>query len=216
MNETAATIKQLSSELHISEQALRQWCKRNEIQKTTKGKVTSYFLSANDVELIRKHYTEQRKQTHNESTSKAQRKESEYLSLLAENEKLKAHITEQNNKIESLRRQLSDTEKKLDEYKHKVSALTEFNNLHHKTIDRLEKENNKLNERLDKAETERAGFLNNISELTIALKAAQALHGMDKQQAAIELKEPAEQATQDQSEPPRKTSLFSKLFRRTK
>lgn len=203
MNETAATIKELSAELHVSEQALRQWCKRNEIQKTTKGKVTSYFLSANDVELIRKHYTEQRKQTHNESTSKAQRKESNSLSLSLENEKLKKQLTE-------LTAQLSDTEKKLDEYKHKVSALTEFNNLHHKTIDRLEKENAKLNERLDKAETERTGFLNSISDLTIALKAAQALHGMDKQQAVIDLKEPAD----DQTEPPRKTSFFSRLFRR--
>lgn len=143
--------------------------------------------------------------------------------LKAENETVKDELTkckellsDRDNTIADLRRQLLESEKKLDEYKHKVSALTEFNNLHHKTIDRLEKENNKLNERLDKAETERAGFLNNISELTIALKAAQALHGMDKQQAVIELKEPAEQATQDQSEPPRKTSLFSRLFRRRK
>jgi DNA-binding transcriptional MerR regulator len=35
MNETAATIKELSAELHVSEQALRQWCKRNEIKKTS-------------------------------------------------------------------------------------------------------------------------------------------------------------------------------------
>jgi len=207
MNETTATIKQLSAELHISEQALRQWCKRNEIQKTTKGKVTSYFLSANDVELIRKHYTEQRKQPHNESESKAQRKESNSLSLSLENEELKKQLAE-------LTAQLSDTEKKLDEYKHKVSALTEFNTIHHRTIDSLEQDKKQLNERLNKAETERESFLNNISELTIALKAAQALHGMDKQQATIDIKEPAEQATQDQSEPPRKTSLFSRLFRR--
>ena len=40
----------------------------------------------------------------------------------------------------------------------------------------------KLNERLDMAET-------NISNLTTALTAAQALHGMDKQQAAIEVKQ---------------------------
>ena len=208
MNETTATIKQLSAELHISEQALRQWCKRNEIQKTTKGKVTSYFLSANDVELIRKHYTEQRKQPHNESESKAQRKESNSLSLSLENEELKKQLAE-------LTAQLSDTEKKLDEYKHKVSALTEFNTIHHRTIDSLEQDKKQLNERLNKAETERESFLNNISELTIALKAAQALHGMDKQQATIDIKEPAEQATQDQSEPPRQ-SLFARLFRRSK
>lgn len=233
MSETAATIKELSAELHVSEQALRQWCKRNEIQKTTKGKVTSYFLSANDVELIRKHYTEQRKQTHNESTSKAQRKESNYVSLLSQTDTLKAQLAERDKQLDELKAQLTEKETKLskqaqtiDELKaelaemnrlqDKVKNLMSFNTLHHKTIDRLEQENKKLNERLDKAEAERESFLNNINELTIALKAAQALHGMDKQQAVIELNEPAEQATQDQSEPPRKTSLFSKLFRRSK
>lgn len=213
MNETTATIKELSAELHISEQALRQWCKRNEIQKTTKGKVTSYFLSANDVELIRKHYTEQRKQTHNESTSKAQRKESEYLSLI---DTLKAQLAERDKQLDELTAQLTEKGKETNRLQLKVNNLSSFNTLHHKTIDRLEQENKKLNERLDKAEAERESFLNNISELTIALKAAQALHGMDKQQATIDIKEPAEQATQDQSEPPRKTSLFSRLFRRSK
>lgn len=119
-------------------------------------------------------------------------------------------ILELSAAIDDLKAENESVKKELTECKRRVSNLTEFNNLHHKTIDRLEKENAKLNERLDKAENERAGFLNNISDLTIALKAAQALHGMDKQQAVIELKEPAP----DQTEPPRKTSLFSRLFRR--
>lgn len=123
-------------------------------------------------------------------------------------------ILELSAAIDDLKAENESVKKELTECKRKVSNLTEFNNLHHKTIDRLEKENAKLNERLDKAETERTGFLNSISDLTIALKAAQALHGMDKQQAVIDLKKPAEQAAQDQTEPPRKTSLFSKLFRR--
>lgn len=216
MNETTATIKQLSAELHISEQALRQWCKRNEIQKTTKGKITSYFLSANDVELIRKHYTTQRKQTHNESASKAQRKESDNVSLLSQIDTLKAQLAERDKKIDELTAQLADKSKELDKLQDKVKNLMSFNTIHHNTIDRLDKENKKLNERLDKAEAERESFLNNISELTIALKAAQALHGMDKQQATIDIKEPAEQATQDQSEQPERKSLFARLFRRSK
>ena len=207
------TVTQLAEELNVNRTTLHRLIQRNNIETLQEGN-KRLIDTASEQAIIQAFKS---KSLHNEtlqSNNKVlQQKVNEQGEQLAE---LRRHITEQNNQIESLRRQLSDTEKKLDEYKHKVSALTEFNNLHHKTIDRLEKENNKLNERLDKAETERAGFLNNISELTIALKAAQALHGMDKQQAAIELKEPAEQATQDQSEPPRKTSLFSKLFRRTK
>lgn len=207
------TVTQLAEELNVNRTTLHRLIQRNNIETLQEGN-KRLIDTASEQAIIQAFKS---KSLHNEtlqSNNKVlQQKVNEQGEQLAD---LQRHITEQNNQIESLRRQLSDTEKKLDEYKHKVSALTEFNNLHHKTIDRLEKENNKLNERLDKAETERAGFLNNISELTIALKAAQALHGMDKQQAAIELKEPAEQATQDQSEPPRKTSLFSKLFRRTK
>jgi len=207
------TVTQLAEELNVNRTTLHRLIQRNNIETLQEGN-KRLIDTASEQAIIQAFKS---KSLHNEtlqSNNKVlQQKVNEQGEQLAD---LRRHITEQNNQIESLRRQLSDTEKKLDEYKHKVSALTEFNNLHHKTIDRLEKENNKLNERLDKAETERAGFLNNISELTIALKAAQALHGMDKQQAAIELKEPAEQATQDQSEPPRKTSLFSKLFRRTK
>ena len=237
MNDTTATIKQLSAELHVSEQALRSWCKRNEIQKTTKGKITSYFLSANDVELIRKHYTEQRKQTHNESESKAQRKENNYVSLLSQTDTLKAQLAERDKQLDELTAQLTDKQTELskqaqtiDELKAelaekdketsrlqlKVNNLSSFNTLHHKTIDRLEQDNKKLNDRLDKAETERESFLNNISELTIALKAAQALHGMDKQQATIELKETTEQVAADQSEQPERKSLFARLFRRSK
>lgn len=176
MNETTATIKQLSAELHVSEQALRQWCKRNEIKKTTKGKVTSYFLSANDVEQIRKHYTTQRKQTHNESESKAQRKENNNVSLLSQ---LRAELAERD-----------------------------------KIIDELRADKQKLNERLDKAEADRTELIEANKELTIALKAAQALHGMDKQQAAIELKEPAEQVKAAEQEPPKKKSWLDRLLRR--
>lgn len=207
------TVTQLAEELNVNRTTLHRLIQRNNIETLQEGN-KRLIDTAGEQAIIQAFKS---KSLHNEtlqSNNKVlQQKVNEQGEQLAD---LRRHITEQNNQIESLRRQLSDTEKKLDEYKHKVSALTEFNNLHHKTIDRLEKENNKLNERLDKAETERAGFLNNISELTIALKAAQALHGMDKQQAVIELNEPAEQATQDQSEPPRKTSLFSRLFHRTK
>ena len=236
MNETAATIKELSAELHISEQALRQWCKRNEIQKTTKGKVTSYFLSANDVELIRKHYTEQRKQTHNESTSKAQRKESEYLSLLSQTDTLKAQLAERDKQLDELKAQLTEKETKLskqaqtiDELKaelaelnrlqEKVKNLLSFNTMHHQTIDRLERENQKLNERLDKAAAEREQL---NAERDMLTKERQTVLAELLKLKPIETKaepaenETAEQVAADQNEQPERKSLFARLFRRSK
>lgn len=90
------TIKELAQELGVSEQALRQWCKRNEIKKTTKGKITSYFLDENTVELIRNHYTAQRKQ----GTTNAQRKSNETLDLL------QAQLAEKDKQISALSAQV--------------------------------------------------------------------------------------------------------------
>ena len=41
------TIKELAQELNVSEQALRLWCKRNEIKKTTKDKLYSHSFFPN-------------------------------------------------------------------------------------------------------------------------------------------------------------------------
>ena len=90
------TIKELAQELGVSEQALRQWCKRNEIKKTTKGKVTSYFLDENTVELIRNHYTAQRKQ----GATNTQRKSNETLDLL------QAQLAEKDKQISALSAQV--------------------------------------------------------------------------------------------------------------
>ena len=38
------TIKELAQELNVSEQALRSWCKRNEIKKTSYT-LTTFFLT---------------------------------------------------------------------------------------------------------------------------------------------------------------------------
>lgn len=129
--------------------------------------------------------------------------------LKAESETVKGELTKCNNTIADLRRQLSDKDKEiseLDKLQEKVKNLMSFNTMHHKTIDGLEQDKKKLNERLDTAE-------NTISNLTTALQAAQALHGIDKAPKTIEVKE---EPAADQTEPPRKTSLFSRLFRRNK
>lgn len=107
----------------------------------------------------------------------------------------------------------------VDVLKAETKALREQIADRDKTIERLEEDKAKLNERLDKAET-------NISNLTTALTAAQALHGMDKQQAVIDVKtaddEHSEQSSnsEDQSEtqqqPQQKLSFFNRLFKRSK
>lgn len=75
-------------------------------------------------------------------------------------------------------------------------------------IDELKADKAKLNERLDKAESDRTELIESNKELTIALKAAQALHGMDKQQKAIETvqavpESESQPASSEPQEPPR-------------
>ena len=102
----------------------------------------------------------------------------------------------------------------VDVLKAETKALREQIADRDKTIERLEEDKAKLNERLDKAET-------NISNLTTALTAAQALHGMDKQQAVIDVKADSERSepsstSEDQSETQQKLSFLDRLFKRSK
>lgn len=53
-------------------------------------------------------------------------------------------------------------------------------------IEELKEDKQKLNERLDRAERDRTELIAANRELTVALKAAQALHGLDKQRKMIE------------------------------
>lgn len=129
--------------------------------------------------------------------------------LKAENETVKDKLTEckdllsdRDNTIADLRRQLSE----VDKLQEKVKNLMSFNTMHHKTIDGLEQDKKKLNERLDTAEE-------TISNLTTALQAAQALHGIDKAPKTIEVKE---EPAADQTEPHEKRSLFARIFKRHK
>jgi predicted nuclease with TOPRIM domain len=76
-------------------------------------------------------------------------------------------------------------------------------------IEDLKADKAKLNERLDKAENDRTELIESNKELTIALKAAQALHGMDKQQRVIETEQAA---PEPQEQPEQKRSFFKRLF----
>lgn len=120
------TIKSLAAELGVSEQALRGWCKRNEIQKTTKGKITSYIITAEVAEQIKSHYTK----PHNESESKTQRKSNEsnttkaYIdNLLQQIDKLNARLDKAEEERERLNAERQTTLAKLFTTQEKNEAL---------------------------------------------------------------------------------------------
>ena len=140
--------------------------------------------------------------------------------LQQEVQELKQQLLDKQNQIKQL--ELDKHELELDKQltsealKHQISSLESI-------VETMTKQNDILNSRLDKAETERERLEQTISNLTIALSAAQALHGIDKQQAAIEVKEPTEQESHPErgpdveivpEEPEQKQSFFARLFKR--
>lgn len=152
---------------------------------------------------------------------------SECASLKAEKDNISQKLKSKDNIIQELNNSKQELQASLqsqiDRLKEEVHSFqlsnTELKAKYNSCDDlvkRLEADKNKLNERLDKAET-------NISNLTASLAAAQALHGMDKQQAVIEVDAPTEQEQQrsqpqpsepEEDPPKKKLSFLQKIFRR--
>lgn len=165
MSETATTIKELSAELHVSEQALRQWCKKNNVRKErTQGKKASYIIDFDTEKSIKEYYSSESKERKAESNETKEKEK-------------KGNTFDTDLLLETFTKQLEVKDKQIE-------ALTEQNN----------------------------SLLKQLENITAALQAAQALHGMEKKQKVIETEQTAPEG--DQSEPPQKTSLFSRLFRR--
>lgn len=203
MTDELKTIAQIAAELGVSRQAVYKKLKNNpelttslQPYVTTKGKLTVYSLQGQ--ELIKQSFQNSDvNRTDNQCVNQSVNHDNQVLASLQDaNNLLKSQLDVLKADNNSLRDKIADRDK---------------------TIERLEQDKAKLNERLDKADT-------NISNLTTALTAAQALHGMDKQQAVIEVKadgersEPSSTTTQDQTptpeEPQRKLSFFARLFKR--
>lgn len=99
-----------------------------------------------------------------------------------------------------------------------------------KLIDKLSEQLTVKDKQIEKLAEQVNTLLQQIDKLTTALQAAQALHGMDKQQAVIEVKErpaaasetsrttsaPKQQPrpAQRQQRRPQKQSIFDRIFRR--
>lgn len=112
----------------------------------------------------------------------------------------------------TLQLQLADKDKQIAVLQSEVDSLAAQLKEKEIQIAELKADKNKLNSRLDAAET-------NISNLTAALQAAQALHGIDKKQAVIDMtaqdqteQQPQKELAEDPSS--QKISLLQRLFGR--
>lgn len=205
------SISQIAVNLGVSRQAVYSKLKSAELARAVKpltvkqGNTTLYTLQAQ--ELIKQAFTAF---AVNQDSSNSQEEIDSLTSKLTESR-------------EQLNKALHDIEVKsheLQEKEQRIKELTERLTMRDSLIAELKADKTKLNARLDKAEEERERLESNISNLTTALQAAQALHSIDKQQAVIELTQEQKQPTETEQKelaedpPQQKLSFFRRLFRK--
>ena len=193
------TVSELAKELNINRTTLHRLIQRNNIETLQEGNKRLIDTRAEQAILrafSRKMLQGETLQSNNKSLQQCNVAQTEQL---ASKDKI----------IDSLQAQLTDKENQISLLQSQLDSLKVQLTDRDKTVERLEQDKAKLNDRLDKAET-------NISNLTTALTAAQALHGMDKQQAVIEVNEqPVENQEMTQPEPEqKKRCIFSRIFKR--
>jgi len=209
------SIAQISDKLGVSKQAVYVKLKRPDIATAVKsetvrqGNKTLYTLNA--VKLIEQAFS--------------------VTVLDADStkvEKIESRLKDVEEQLESVTEQLGN---KCMELQQKEQTLNELNTklkVVESVIESLNSDKLFLQEQikqqvqqLQTAIDKEVKYLDTIDRLTTALTAAQALHGMDKQQAVIEVnqtpQEPEQQASVDNTvttESTKKNSLFARLFKR--
>lgn len=126
MNNTIS-IKQLSQELKVSEQALRQWCKKNNIRKErTQGTKASYVIAFDAEKQIRAYYSGESNETKAETNERKDRKQSNETK-----ETIKTEVTSQataddlqTEYIETLKAQLALLSEQLTVKDSQINTLT--------------------------------------------------------------------------------------------
>jgi len=166
------TIQELSQELNISAQALRQWCKKNNVRKErTKGTKATYVLDCDTVEQARTYYLSESKES-NERKETNQGKESN------ESKESDSETVQKRFKNDSR----NDFETKY------------IQQLEQQILD-LKADKQYLQERLTAAEQERASLTQERDKLTKERQTILAELLELKQPKEIELKAPAEPTT---------------------
>lgn len=205
------SISQIAVNLGVSRQAVYSKLKSAELARAVKpltvkqGNTTLYTLQAQ--ELIKQAFTAF---AVNQDSSNSQE----------EIDSLTSKLTESEKQLDIALHDIEVKSHELQEKEQTIKELTERLTMRDSLIAELKADKTKLNARLDKAEEERERLESNISNLTTALTAAQALHGMDKQQTVIEIKEPAStpepepQKELAEDPPQQKMSWLQRLFRK--
>lgn len=209
------SIAQISDKLGVSKQAVYVKLKRPDIATAVKsetvrqGNKTLYTLNA--VKLIEQAFSVTVLDADSTKVEKIE-------SRLKDVEEQLESVTEQ---LENKCMELQQKEQTLNELNTKLkvveSVIESLNSDKLFLQEQIKQQVQQLQTAIDKE----VKYLDTIDRLTTALTAAQALHGMDKQQAVIEVnqtpQEPEQQASVDNTvttESTKKNSLFARLFKR--
>jgi hypothetical protein len=188
------TIKELSQELQVSEQALRQWCKKNNVRKErTKGRKATYVLDFDTVAQARAYYSSESKES-NETNQRKESNESKESNLETAQKHFKSDIeTIQSEYIESLKAQ--------------VQLLTEQLKAKDKQIADLSEQVKDFSLKLDKQQALHAGTI----QTQLIDKQAPA-----EPTTAAATKRPAQRPRSERQQQQQKLSFFDRLFKRRK
>lgn len=186
------TIKELSQELQVSEQALRQWCKKNNVRKErTKGTKATYVLDFDTVAQAKAYYSSESK----ESNETNQRKESnESKESNSETIQRNEHETKY---IQQLEQQILDLKADKQYLQERLTAA--------------EQERASLTQERDKLTKERQTILAELLELKqpkeIELKAPA------EPVTAAATKRPAQRPRSERQQPRKKQSMLDSLLK---
>lgn len=210
------TVSQLAAELNVNRTTLHRLIQRNNIETLQEG--NKRLIDARAEQAILKAFSEKSLQSEtlqNNSKLLQQRNVAKAEQLANKDktiENLQAQLTEKDNQNSLFKSQISDKD-------NQISLLQSQLADRDKTIDLLQSQ-------LSDCKADKQYLKDKLDDITTALTAAQALHGIEKKQTVIDVKEqasdnePAETTAPDQSETPQepqeKLSLFARLFKRSK
>ena len=202
------SIAQISDKLGVSKQAVYVKLKRPDIATAVKsetvrqGNKTLYTLKA--VKLIEQAFFVT---IPDADSTKVEEVESRLKDIKEQLESVTEQLENKCKELQQKEQTLNELNAKLKVIESAVESLTSDKSF-------LQEQIKQQVQQLQTATEKEVKYLDTIDRLTTALTAAQALHGMDKQQAAIEVKtEPEEPPQELQSEPEQpKKSFFKRLF----
>ena len=188
------TIQELSQELNISAQALRQWCKKNNVRKErTKGTKATYVLDFDTVAQARAYYSSESKES-NETNQRKESNESKESNSETAQKHFKSDIeTIQSEYIESLKAQ--------------VQLLTEQLKVKDKQIADLSEQMKDFSLKLDKQQALHAGTI----QTQLIDKQAPA-----EPVTAATTKRPAQRPRSERQQRQQKLSFLDRLLKRSK